>query len=520
LFKKLQVLGHVPEGTVHGGAGGFAGFNINDPGAVFTSFGGELVANNAASSPIWGMLDAAATGQGGYTDPNFNFWPAMPTDTTTAAWHEFQVDFSNKLVDAVATWADNGHLNDIPTGVIGAEPGPIKGPPDSGVSPFVCSFAGDTGNRPGVPSDYWDTSLIFLVSPTNGSIVTPSQLSAGNEYYLAAVVGNRGQADGGKYSNTNGNGTAVQAKGIVMVWNTTFSPGVELPSLSNLSVSATNSQYDQYLLRSGAYDVVGFRLNVQTVFDGIIAALNSAVTNNQIDLGGKSAHDWVIAQGAHLCAKVVVRQGTDSYPLVGAVPDSDARIAQKNLAPFDVSITDTGAPNIIWQTFVSGQPFMLRLGDGEGRNTLILQAELPREQFHIYMAIPQRTFQRFFAGNGGGEIKGFRTIPRDELCCGKLADLGLPFPQAVVLEYLGGGNAIEFPALGAEEFVGMAVGIEYVPKYLKPGELGKVRLIHRALLPQRIPGTLCFQLEDVIAGGFTLVLRGKDPRRPVMPNKK
>ena len=56
----------------------------------------------------------------------------------------------------------------------------------------------------------------------------------------------------------------------VMVWNTFDSPGVQLPALSNLDVNDKNGIYPQYFLNAGQYDVVSFRLNVQTVFDGIV----------------------------------------------------------------------------------------------------------------------------------------------------------------------------------------------------------------------------------------------------------
>jgi hypothetical protein len=74
-----------------------------------------------------------------------------------------------------------------------------------------------------------------------------------------------------------------------MVWNTVDSPGVELPSLSNLNVNDVNPLYSQYFLKSGQYDVVGFRLNVQTVYDGIIAAINQAVAGGT--LGGLTADE-------------------------------------------------------------------------------------------------------------------------------------------------------------------------------------------------------------------------------------
>src|SRR5262245_17827677 len=239
LFKKFQVLGHLPENAVHGAPGGLSGFDLTDPNSVFGSIGGKaLLQATHDQSPLWAMLNAAATGQFQTGTIEGQAWPAMPTDTTTAAWNDFQVNpppsQPKKLVDAFGDWIDSVQVKDVPTGVIGNEPGAIKNIDQGVVSPFVCSFAGDDGSRPGgVPNDYWDTSLIYLLDPSNGQIVNPNPLTGGSEFYLTAVIGNRGQLTGGKYSATDGTGTPVQAKGIVMVWNTVFSPGVELPSLSN-----------------------------------------------------------------------------------------------------------------------------------------------------------------------------------------------------------------------------------------------------------------------------------------------
>ena len=50
----------------------------------------------------------------------------------------------------------------------------------------------------------------------------------------------------------------------------------------------TNAIYDSYIMRSTTYDVVGFRRDVQTVFNGIIAALNQAFpgSDGRPGLGG------------------------------------------------------------------------------------------------------------------------------------------------------------------------------------------------------------------------------------------
>src|SRR5512144_3222667 len=121
-------------------------------------------------------------------------------------------------------------------------------------------------------------------------------------------------------------------------------------------------------------------MNIQTVFNGIIAALNDAIANG-LNLGGQTPEQWVLAQPAHLCAKVVGRLQGSNFPNLETSPEQDARIARKNLAPFDVTIdANDPNPNIIWKNFLVGQPlfFLIR---GAGRNNLMLQTDLPREAF-------------------------------------------------------------------------------------------------------------------------------------------
>jgi hypothetical protein len=223
-------------------------------------------------------------------------------------------------------------------------------------------------------------------------------------------------------------------------------PQVELPSLSNLnSVNDSNPIYEQYFLKSATYDVVGFRLNVQTVYDGIMAALNQAVANG-LNLGGVTPDQWVHQQPAHLCAKVVIRQQGGSFPNFGESPVNNARLAQKNLAPFDINVQDDHlVPNIVWKNFIPGQPFFVRLS-GAGRNRLSLEVpHLPEDAFKFYIGIPTETFDRIFREGREGGVKGFKLVPPEELCKSKLGNQAKPFPDAVVLQYEGNDNALEFP---------------------------------------------------------------------------
>ena len=528
IFKKLQVVDHVQEGTGHGApGGGGTGFDLTDPNAprgVFSALPGVLAPGDPApaDSPLWAVLNSKVAG-----NPDFSTvtiaagpragtgpWPTMPPGTPLA-WTNFQVSpASNKLVDVLGTWISSGQIKDVPTTAIATTPpAPIAGPLDPGMSLFVCSMPGDTGVRPGgVPANYWATSLVFLVDPNTGATIFPSTLTAGSEYNLVAVIGNRGNADGGNYLVPPG--TGIETSAIVMVWNTVDSPGVELPSLSNLDVTATNPIYEQYFLKSGRYDIVGFRLNVQTVYDGIVAAVNQAVSAGTLNLGGLTADDWVHAQPAHLCAKVVIRQQGGAFPNFGDTPINNKALAQKNLAPFDINVQDDHlVPNITWKNFIVGQPFFLKL-PGAGANRLSIETQLPLDAFRLYVGITQDAYDRFFKDDRkGGAIKGFKQVSHEELCQSKLGDRAKPFPYAVVLRWENKENAIELPAFPEKLCLGMSLGIEYNVKKIKPGNIGEINFVHRCLIPRFVPGTKCFEIEDTVAGGFTILVRANDPMR-------
>lgn len=516
LFKKFQVINHVPEATFHGAPGGIGGFNLNDPNSVFgNSNTGALLGGttNPADSPLWAILNSRAMGNAAFSPVSVggSSWPTMPADPLPQAWNDLQVAPSPKLVDVFGSWISAGKVKDIPDSVIGNKPAPIGATDPGVISPFVCSMPGDQGIRPdGVPGNFWATSLIFLVDPASGTTVFPNTLTGGSEYYLVAVIGNRGAQNSGIYNNPAA--TGIEASASVMVWNTFDSPGVQLPALSNLDVNDKNGIYPQYFLNAGQYDVIGFRMNVQAVYDGIIAALNQAVANG-LNLAGLTPDQWVKAQPAHLCSKVVVRLQGGSFPNFGEVPTSNPRIAQKNLAPFDINLTaSTPDPNINWKNFILGQPLFLRL-EGAGRNRLTLEAKLPENAFKLFLGIPKQTFEQYFSGGRKGGIKGFRQLSHKELCESKLGDQAKPFPEAVVLQWEGGGNALEFPALAEGQFIGMSLGIEYSVNKIKPGTVGEINLVQHTFIPKLTPGTRCFEIEEIVAGGFTIVVRAQEPRK-------
>jgi hypothetical protein len=508
LFKKFQVINHVPTQSVHGSLGApTGGFDLKNPNSVFGSSNtGALLgaSTNPADSPLWAILNSRAMGNPGFSPVNVggNTWPTMPP-SNTPAWNDFQVTASNpKLVQVFADWIVAGKVKDVPSAVLATVPPPVAGQLDPGVALFVCSVAGDDGTRPGnVPANFWDTSLIFLVDPATGNTVTPSELAGASEYYLTAVIGNRGTVGGGRYLTP----PVVEAAGWVMVWNSGMSPAVQLPSLANLDLNSTSGTYDVYLLRSGQYDVVGFRLNVQTVFDGLVKAVGTSGMN----LGGLTPEQWVHAQGAHLCAKVLIRTENEAFPVLGDTPFTNRRLAQKNLAPFAIDLTVASPdPNIVWKNFVTGDviKFLRHPGNGDerlGRHTLTFRTQLPPGAVRLYLAVPQRSFARWFQKEA---MNGYKKV--DETA---LHGLKAPFPEHVLFAITGKENSLELPPLG-DEFLALSLGIEYSVKKLKAGALGQIVATQKTTLPKIDKKRKLMNVEQVTVGGFTFNLEAHDWR--------
>jgi hypothetical protein len=89
LFKKLQVLGHVPKRSDHGQPGGEAGYDLNNPDYAFlTSNHGTLLGANPQTSPPWAVLNAKA--QNKLTKPPIGgvSWPTMPL-WPVQSWTDF-----------------------------------------------------------------------------------------------------------------------------------------------------------------------------------------------------------------------------------------------------------------------------------------------------------------------------------------------------------------------------------------------------------------------------------------------
>ena len=506
LFKRFQIIGHVNAQISHGRpTAPTGGFDLKDPHAIFASSNrGALLGSttNPADSPLWAVLNARAMGNSSAT-VGATTWPAMPIGNPPG-WSDFQTAApAPKLVDVFADWIAAGKVDDIPDDVIAAMPAPIAAPLDSGVVLFACSVAGDDGTRPGtVPADFWSSSLIFLVDGRTGATVNPGELAAANEYWLTAVIGNRGGTSGGRIQYPAQ--PKVESAAWVMVWNTGTSPAVQLPALSNLDVNSTNGVYEVYFVRGGHYEVVGFRLNVQTAFDGLVRAIAASGT----DLGGLTPQQWVHGQGAHLCVKVLVRQDTELWPRLADTPFTDRRLAQKNLAPFAIDLSVSSPdPNIVWRNFMMGDVLRAVRRSPKfpwlGSHRLGIRLKGAAEGLGMYLAIPERSFRRWW---GKRAIDGFTVID-----AAKLRDRRTPpFPRHVVLVPTGKESWLEIPALG-RKYLAMSLGIEYSPRNLKPGPLGEVSMVQQTATAkdekegEQVP-------EWITVGGFTLRVSAYDPR--------
>jgi hypothetical protein len=519
LFKKFQILNHVPSQTVHGAAMPTGGFDLKNPNAPFvaSATGTPLTVGNftPAQNPLWAVLNSRALGNSGFTPVNIvggaqngTSWPTMPPGTPPA-WTEFQVTpASHKLVDVFGTWiSTDQQLKDIPSGALGTMPANFAGP-DPGVKPFVCSKPGDQGARPTALPNFWATSLIFLVDPATGNTITPPSLVPGAEHYVVAVVGNRGSTNGGRFL---GQTNALQAAAVVQIFGTSVSPGVRLPALSNLDLNDTNSTYEQYFLRSGQYDVVGFRLNVQTVFDGLVAAVHqAAVVDGTLNIGSSTPEQWIKTPPSHLCVKVVTRVQGDQFPAIDTSPEQDARIAQKNLVPFDVTISDTGNPHIDWTTFVAGQPSALMIKNA-GKNKFTLLTKLPQDLFQVLIAIPEKVHAQFIA-EAKAEMKGFRQVNAKEILAIDNGNKRLPFARdAIILQATGAEASFELGPMPDHHAAGMALGFRYVPGKLKHGMNADVTVMQEAAVPLREQGSDRFTVQQRTVGGFTLQVRAVDP---------
>ena len=431
-------------------------------------------------------------------------WPVMPFGdlSINLAWQEFVVmaPAGSTLVDALGSWIMNGQVNDEP------QSGPLYYPTLTQSLPakvpnlqsetsnlFVCSMAGDDGRRPSdtppgpaIPAHYWATSQIFLTD-SNGVPQTPMRLESGSEYYVVAAIGNSGNITAGRLPPAIPAATQpIEVECYAMAFNTSWSPPVQLPPLSNLDVADPNMTYEQYSLAYEFYDVVGFRFNVDSVFTALAQALEAAHMN----MGQLAAEDWV--RNSHPCVKVLIVNGEiangQSPPNpkppspTTSNPQTDRHIAQKNLAHFEILTIERR--QVIWWNFVVAQAPAAT----PGLNRLQIRAELPPDAFEFLLALPTQPFADYVRKEGG--IEGFEVV-RDAS--------SKPFPDAVILRETRRGSLLEVAAHRREPFLGFSFGIEYDSTRLKPGAVGSVSLVQ--LAPEEVVGG--FTIDVTMAGRGT-----------------
>jgi hypothetical protein len=361
---------------------------------------------------------------------------------------------------------------------------------------FVASMAGDDGRRNGdhavpdvpidhVPPHFWNSSQIFLTDK-GGTRVFPTSLKPGEEYYVAAIIGNAGNWGAGRCFAGVPAHMFVQAD--ALPFNTFMGPNVHLPSLSNLDPQSINQQYEQYFLAKETYDVAGFRFNVDKVFAGLkVAMTNAGFTPAQ--LGGMSIDDWL--RGSHACVKVTIPVGenANSFTPEGNVPltlasnpRKDRHIAQRNLAPFDMTLMAIKKP--AWTKFIVAQA-------GGGVNALRLEHGLPLDAVRVYLAIPRPAYERYIdpKKSKGGAVRGFEAIHD-----GGREAVDKPFPDAVILQQTQAIAEIHVADHARERFFGMALGIAGDPARLRDLRLTDVSMVHA-------------DHDGGIVGGFTLKMQ-------------
>ncbi|WP_119274904.1 hypothetical protein [Taklimakanibacter deserti] len=497
IFKKLRVIG--AGGHVNAAPGGL---NLNDPTGIFGGNAkGAFLGNTPANSPVWAVLNATAINPApGMVMVGAASWRKMPLGTAPPAWTDFQVNAAppaTSIVERLGAWITAGKVNDTPAAVIAAMPPPnlLATKPDTTTTVFVASSPTDDGDRPGtVPWNYWETGQIFLTDPQTGATVTPAQFAAGSVYNLVATIGNRGP-QGGKYAMPP---TVVQAKALVMVFGTSVTPAVELPALSNMDDASNNSLYEVYDMPGKKYELVGFRFNAQDIFDG----LAKAIETSGIDLGGLPPDIWLQGQSSvgHVCAKVIVRLDSQTWPLVGDTPLTSNRIAQKNLAPFaiDVQASDPNNPPIVWRNIMAGQAFLTLRDTRRERfkhNLFRIAGDLPAEGVELFLAIPQKSFERFF------NPKLMRSA--EPIALVKKYGQKPPMPDCTVLAVKNSKELLlELPNL-KEEFVAMSIGVRIDPKKIKVGSQFDLTLLHSAMItPPKSKGRVP-ELSEQFAPGLT-----------------
>jgi hypothetical protein len=500
IYKRLWAIGtkgdaHVSTEIVSDG--NFSLVSTGAPNGIFgtaTDYGAPLAAGDftAAHNPLFVILNASLDNPPASNlvpvPPGNAMWPVMPWPPSGpyplwTGWNPPPP--AVRLIDRLQHWIEvDQKLDDTPKGTyldfsfVGTAPPafPLTSTESAAIL-FVASFPQDNGVRPGsVPANYWDSSLIF-VTDTSGKDQGLPVFGAGQEFYIAAVIGNSGNGfAGGIFSTGNPTMTVVCN---AHVFSTFESPAVPLPSLSNLDPTDTNATYEQYFLAKTSRDVVGFRFNVDLVYAGL---LNAMAGFTMAQLGGLSADAWL--KKGHACVKVLILSGelpsaynnngmdpppTDKTTMsnVESIPSVDRHIGQRNLAAFDASVP--AMKKLQWQDFMMSQA-------GRGPNALAIASTLPAGAVRFVVAVPTEMYVRYVAKGGGH--RGFEQVK----------DVGSkPFPDAVILAQTAPGARLEIAEHAREPFFAMALGVELL-KEVRPADIA---MVHTAQ-------------DGRVVGGFTL----------------
>ena len=496
IHKKLRAIGK----SGHTGVAMPGSFTLDDPARLFgASAKGAFLGTTRNNSPAWAILNQKAVGGGQTVVVGGVIWRTMPL-TTPTAWTDFQdnaVPPSTSIVETLGVWIEAGKVNDTPATVLTSMPpnSLLATKTDAATTVFSVSSVNDDGDRPGsVPMNFWDTAQIFLTDPQTGATVTPSQFAQGSSYNLVGVIGNRGPV-GGRFAAPS---NTVQAKALVMVFGTGITPAVELPALSNMDPASLDSIYEVYDMPAKAYELVGFRFNTQDVFDGLVKAIEA----NGMDLGGVPADIWLNGQSSvgHVCAKLVVRLDSQTWPLSSDTPFTNNRVSQKNLVPFavDVIASDPNNPPIIWRNIMVGQAFRAIRGSrhpGAKHNIFRFVGEFPEDAVELFLAIPTTSMKTYF------DPERMRGVEITDLTASLKQKP--PMPDCVVLSLKSGKDVlIEIPDL-KDQFIAMSIGVRVDPQKVKLGQKFNLTLLHSSLLPETGAKSKHRELTERFAPGLT-----------------
>jgi hypothetical protein len=490
IYKRLWTVGVKAGGAHTTVVGGDGNFSLNDPGpphGIFgtTDYGPPLALGvyDATKNPLWVILNASFNPPPGpdylVPVPGAGMWPAMPWPAYAPypLWDQYNnAPMGLRLIDRLKHWIEvDQQADDTPKGQYldfaswSGGPAAFPGNPKNQIL-FVSSMDHDNGVRPGsVPAQYWNSSRIYVCDTYAKDLNLPV-FKAGDQRTIQALIGNSS-------SNTNAGtvwgGPPVQVICNAYCFNTFLSDAVPLPEMSALDAPNAGFIYEQPVMAPLSYAVVGFRFDVDQVFQALHDKMTAHMPPYTMQqLGGLDVDGWLKANNAHACVKVLLQSGESGnpvWPTDSALPSQDRHIAQRNLAGFDMSAM--AMKKIKWQTFMMSQA-------DAGANALAIAHTWPKDAGRFYLAVPTEMWARYGAK---AVHRGFEVVhdaaPK-------------PFPDAVILRETTPGARLELLDHARERFFGMALGVEGDPARLRSvrGDLSVVHTRH----------------DGHVVGGFTL----------------